>query len=301
MRLTRVTPQQRLGAISISRDKGNIQIDVLGWCATAVDALSETKAAAAASDARARELGAEAAALRAQLDELVRAKREDETALLARFRDLLNEKKVKIREQQKVLSKVARGAGAGQVAGASRDNTGGDDAAADDDAPGAATKGAKPRASRGRGGAAAAGRGRIAGASRRSKRKVGAATVAAESSDEDDDGGGGGPDKMDVDPKIKTEPEDTDDDAGDTASGNETERTPSTASEGEDGDEAGGNALQPPSAAPAKKGAAQKQQQSQPPPRRNLPFTSRPKPAPAAAPSRPAADDDAETESDDEL
>lgn len=39
-----------------------------------------------------------------QLDELIQAKNDDETVLLQKFRDLLNEKKLKIREQQKIIS-----------------------------------------------------------------------------------------------------------------------------------------------------------------------------------------------------
>ena len=42
--------------------------------------------------------------LQAQLNELVESKRDDEAALLVKFRDLLNEKKVKIREQQKIMA-----------------------------------------------------------------------------------------------------------------------------------------------------------------------------------------------------
>lgn len=42
--------------------------------------------------------------LRAQLDELLQAKQDDEASLLLKFRDLLNEKKVKIREQQKIIA-----------------------------------------------------------------------------------------------------------------------------------------------------------------------------------------------------
>lgn len=54
--------------------------------------------------AHAKELETTVTELKAQLDELVTSKQEDETALLQKFRDLLNEKKVKIREQQKVIA-----------------------------------------------------------------------------------------------------------------------------------------------------------------------------------------------------
>jgi hypothetical protein len=42
-----------------------------------------------------------------QLDELIQAKNEDETVLLQKFRDLLNEKKLKIREQQKIIAQAS--------------------------------------------------------------------------------------------------------------------------------------------------------------------------------------------------
>jgi hypothetical protein len=41
------------------------------------------------------------------LDELIQAKKDDESALLEKFRDLLNEKKVKIREQQRVIASAS--------------------------------------------------------------------------------------------------------------------------------------------------------------------------------------------------
>lgn len=60
--------------------------------------------ALAEAAAHAKELETTVAELKAQLDELVTSKQDDETALLLKFRDLLNEKKIKIREQQKVLA-----------------------------------------------------------------------------------------------------------------------------------------------------------------------------------------------------
>lgn len=42
--------------------------------------------------------------MQGHLDDLIKAKEEDETQLLEKFRDLLNEKKVKIRQQQRLLA-----------------------------------------------------------------------------------------------------------------------------------------------------------------------------------------------------
>lgn len=95
--------QQRLGSITIPEIPGG-QLNVLDWCATAVDAAAENKKAAFEASSRARQLEGEVADLKSQLDELIRAKEEDETVLLLKFRDLLNEKKVKIREQQKIIT-----------------------------------------------------------------------------------------------------------------------------------------------------------------------------------------------------
>lgn len=95
--------QQRLGSITIPVVEGG-ELNVLDWCATAVDAAAETKKAAFDASARAVELETEVADLKAQLEELIKAKDEDETSLLLKFRDLLNEKKIKIREQQKIIA-----------------------------------------------------------------------------------------------------------------------------------------------------------------------------------------------------
>ncbi|KID91587.1 DNA double-strand break repair and VJ recombination XRCC4 [Metarhizium guizhouense ARSEF 977] len=97
---------QRLGAITLTHDGGEA-IELFEWCATSVDAVTQAKAAASASDARVRDLQTSVGELESQLDELVAAKQEDEVVLLQKFRDLLNEKKVKIREQQKIITDLS--------------------------------------------------------------------------------------------------------------------------------------------------------------------------------------------------
>ncbi|POR34135.1 Uncharacterized protein TPAR_05641 [Tolypocladium paradoxum] len=94
---------QRLGAITLKFDQGE-GIELFQWCETALDALSKSKEVAFKSTTKANGLEAAVTELQAQLDELVQAKADDETALLQKFRDLLNEKKVKIREQQKIMA-----------------------------------------------------------------------------------------------------------------------------------------------------------------------------------------------------
>lgn len=80
------------------------EIELFSWCAAAADASTESKHEAATSIAQIRRLETTVKELTAQLEELVKTKGEDETILLQKFRDLLNEKKVKIREQQKILA-----------------------------------------------------------------------------------------------------------------------------------------------------------------------------------------------------
>ncbi|PHH65180.1 hypothetical protein CDD81_3311 [Ophiocordyceps australis] len=96
---------QRLGVIEFACDPKE-RIQLYEWCDTALDALAESKAEAQASAARARELEAAVSDLQMQLSELVEAKQQDETALLCKVQDLLNEKKVKIREQQKIITTI---------------------------------------------------------------------------------------------------------------------------------------------------------------------------------------------------
>jgi hypothetical protein len=64
----------------------------------------KTKGDLKTATTRVQELENTVAGLKSQLEELIQAKKSDESELLAKFRDLLNEKKVKIREQQQMLA-----------------------------------------------------------------------------------------------------------------------------------------------------------------------------------------------------
>ncbi|KAL6809029.1 hypothetical protein GGI42DRAFT_228880 [Trichoderma sp. SZMC 28013] len=94
---------QRLGSIELKHDE-NEGIELFKWCAETTDALAQSNVALAEAAAHAKELETTVKELNSQLDELITSKEDDETALLLKFRDLLNEKKVKIREQQKILA-----------------------------------------------------------------------------------------------------------------------------------------------------------------------------------------------------
>ncbi|RDA83400.1 hypothetical protein CP532_4827 [Ophiocordyceps camponoti-leonardi (nom. inval.)] len=97
---------QRLGSITLRCDEGE-RIELFEWCTHSLDALSKANESTTSLAAKAQEHEAEVIDLRAQLEALIEAKKEDETALLFKFRDLLNEKKVKIREQQSIIASLS--------------------------------------------------------------------------------------------------------------------------------------------------------------------------------------------------
>ncbi|TQV97607.1 mitotic apparatus protein p62 [Cordyceps javanica] len=255
---------QRLGTITLSHD-ANEAIELLEWCAASADAVVASNEANAQAQSKATQLEASIHQLKEQLEELLKAKDEDETALLRKFRDLLNEKKVKIREQQKVLA-------SGSFSTAKQPEGPGEPS------PEPESGATKPRAAKGRKPAA----------SRAGKRKA-AAPVKEESDDED-----ALEEDVPEEPRIKSEPEDTTDE------GHTTEVTASVdgdddsdeemADDGRDENETAPPAPLDPN--PPKKAAAA------PPPKRDLPFVNR-KPKETPKPAVPA--DGADTDSDDEL
>lgn len=72
-----------------------------------MDALIHSKQSATQSAARFNSIQASVTDLQSQLEELILAKQEDELALLQKFRNLLNEKKVKIRQQQALIAELS--------------------------------------------------------------------------------------------------------------------------------------------------------------------------------------------------
>ncbi|KAH7321180.1 hypothetical protein B0I35DRAFT_208866 [Stachybotrys elegans] len=93
---------QRLGSISLNHDPDQ-EIQLFDWCAAAADLSAKNKKQSVDADTRARELEITVQELKVQLEELVKAKQEDEDVLLRHAADLINEKKVKIREYLKVV------------------------------------------------------------------------------------------------------------------------------------------------------------------------------------------------------
>ncbi|KAF4957364.1 hypothetical protein FSARC_11316 [Fusarium sarcochroum] len=256
---------QRLGAITLNHDPDEA-IELFEWCGAAVESSAASKQAMADLSVRSSESETAVTQLQSQLDELIKAKEEDETALLRKFRDLLNEKKLKIREQQQVLASISANP---SLPGQSQPSQV-VEAEIEDPKP------RKPRKPT-----------RQAGKSRTSKRKAPASRRVEESEDD------AGAETMDVD-NIKQEAEDTD-------PGNTTEATASVATDDDDDEDDAGvhssssqhNDAPASTAAPEKKTPPRRAEK--PPPPRALPFATKKteKSAPLPAGS--------ETESDDEL
>lgn len=97
---------QRLGAITLNH-KADEAIQLFDWCGSAALEREQFKADLAAETAKVEDLDARVTELKDQLDELTQAKKVREAELLEKLCGLLNEKKVKIREQQ-LLLKSAR-------------------------------------------------------------------------------------------------------------------------------------------------------------------------------------------------
>ncbi|XDG02912.1 hypothetical protein ABKA04_002527 [Annulohypoxylon sp. FPYF3050] len=92
-----------LGSIRLEED-GNTEISPFDWCVSAIGARDKVKEGLSVLAARSELVQESLSDLKAQLDDVVKTKEEDEAELLEKFRDLLNEKKVKIRQQQRLLA-----------------------------------------------------------------------------------------------------------------------------------------------------------------------------------------------------
>ncbi|KAI9744218.1 MAG: hypothetical protein M1818_002370 [Claussenomyces sp. TS43310] len=94
---------QRLGTLSLSYDESQ-EIELFDWCGIAVKDQGTSTHEFTSMKSKYRELEQTNRRLQSQLDELIVAKKEHETELLEKFRDLLNAKKAKIRDQQLLLA-----------------------------------------------------------------------------------------------------------------------------------------------------------------------------------------------------
>ena len=95
---------QRLGSIVLDEDDAREEVSFPEWLDSAVgfsdSVLAKLERLQVDAEAHARQV----AAMKKQLEELVRVKREHEEALVEKFAVLLNEKKLKIRDQQRLLA-----------------------------------------------------------------------------------------------------------------------------------------------------------------------------------------------------
>lgn len=264
---------QRLGAVTLQQNDDQA-IELFEWAGTAVNRGNKLASEILTLETRYREAEETITKLNSQLEDLITAKNEHDDQLIAKFAKLLNEKKLKIRNQQRLLATAnVNEAKLAQVE--------------------AANVGKKPRK---------------ASASRKSKRK---AEESLPTDSESEDAFDTMDIDRPTDNKEKHNEEDPDLEA--TASEDDRQSTPEpledeTASEDEEPSapppqstkksEASQSSSQREGSSRSSRTAAA--EPSSPPPRRELPFARRKaNPAPAASPA--VKEDASDTTSDDEL
>ncbi|RWA13725.1 hypothetical protein EKO27_g1392 [Xylaria grammica] len=97
------------GASVVLAFRKNIQgitteISPFDWCVSAIASRTQVAEELAAATAKIESLERSIDELKAQLDDFITTKEEDETQMLEKFRDLLNSKKLKIRQQHRLLA-----------------------------------------------------------------------------------------------------------------------------------------------------------------------------------------------------
>lgn len=98
--------KQRLGELALSKNE-NEEIELFGWLGTATARCDELVKELTNLDGRCKEQGQAIKVISQQLEDLIEAKIEHENSLLEKFRELLNAKKLKIRDLHRALA-VAR-------------------------------------------------------------------------------------------------------------------------------------------------------------------------------------------------
>ncbi|KAI0799553.1 hypothetical protein GGR55DRAFT_478910 [Xylaria sp. FL0064] len=94
---------QRLGSINLD-ENDRTEISPFDWCVSAIESRTKVTEELAAATAKIESLENSINELKAQLEDFITSKEEDETQMLEKFRDLLNEKKLKIRQQHRLLA-----------------------------------------------------------------------------------------------------------------------------------------------------------------------------------------------------
>lgn len=95
--------QQRLGAVTLKQDD-NQAIQLFEWTGTAVSRTDDLAQEISSLKTKYRSAEDTINQLNSQLEELIQAKNEHDDQLVAKFAKLLNEKKLKIRNQQRLLA-----------------------------------------------------------------------------------------------------------------------------------------------------------------------------------------------------
>ena len=98
---------QRLGEIALrllDEEEAGDRVELLDWVGIAVDRTTILKKEVKDLNTKYEEQGKTIQKLNKQLQELIKAKKEHETSLLEKFQQLLNAKKLKIRDQQRLLA-----------------------------------------------------------------------------------------------------------------------------------------------------------------------------------------------------
>ncbi|VBB83804.1 Putative protein of unknown function [Podospora comata] len=99
---------QRLGTLAL-KYKEDEEVQLFDWCGAVALEREKFQETVATETAKVTDLEARITELRNQLDELTQAKKDRESEILEKFCDILNEKKVKIREQQRLLAAARPG------------------------------------------------------------------------------------------------------------------------------------------------------------------------------------------------
>ena len=94
---------QRLGAIPVKKDE-DLEVDTFSWTHSVIAQRDELASDIESLRSRYSNQEATIAKLTTQLDDLIQAKQEHENALMGKFCQLLNAKKLKIRDQQRLLA-----------------------------------------------------------------------------------------------------------------------------------------------------------------------------------------------------
>ena len=94
---------QRIATVTLQQDD-DVEIELFEWTAQAAASYDSARSAMSGLQASMREQQLIIQRLNAQLDDLVQAKKEHESQLVQKFAEILNAKKLKIRDQQRLLS-----------------------------------------------------------------------------------------------------------------------------------------------------------------------------------------------------